>query len=120
MSDQTSQAIEEKKLEFEREKLALEHTWRRNTYRWSIASAFLSAAVTVGVAFIASGGSSSKVASPAIAKGPVQACRDSLRRLETLSGAVATQTVTDLMDAIRLHKDQCDDVLVGILSELDK
>lgn len=113
-------SLEQQKLSFEKEKLALEDKWRRNTYVWSIASAFLTAAVTITVALIAVEGKTSKQPGVEIASGPVEACRDSLRRLDSLAAAVPNQTVAELREAIRRHTNQCDDVLVGILAELHK
>ena len=118
MTTNGSKEIEQEKLAFEREKLVLEHDWRRRSYRWSIISGVLSAIVAISVAYISTGAGKPTHLTSGINDGPVLACRDSLKRLETLSGNPSTQSEASLVQAIQLHANQCDPVLVQLLAAL--
>ncbi len=78
--------LDAQRLALDRQKIELDERWRHRTFLWTIGSAVLTAAVTIGVALIANGGQPGS--RPDIAAGPVEACRDSLRRLSTLAGSV--------------------------------
>lgn len=109
----TQSALDEQKFFLEREKAHSDEENRRRTFLWSVGSAVLSAAVTLGVAFINKGGDSK----PSSASAPieaVQACRASLKRLPLLAKA-SNQTVQALAEAIDRHEADCDEVLVRTL-----
>lgn len=118
MNAMTEAEIEAAKLAFEQDKLELGERWRRRTYLWTIASGLLTAAVTMGVAWVSTN-SGSQDPTSTIAVGPIEACRDSLRRLDTLALAQG-QTLRDLAKAIGHHKETCDDVLVTLINETRK
>ena len=94
----------------EEAKVALEEKWRRRTFVWTIASALITAAVSVSIAIIQLDESDGIVA------GKIQECRDSLQRLESLAN-ISGQTVVNLQDAVNRHKQACDETLIDILAE---
>jgi hypothetical protein len=102
--------IEATKLDFERQKAASEDVWRGRTYFFSIGSAILTAAVTLGVAWMAKPSHTG----PAIHVDEVHACRDSLQRLGTLA-QLQNQTLPGLSAAVSGHVSTCDSVLEGII-----
>ena len=100
----------------EETKLALEEKWRRRTFVWTIASALITAAVSVSVAIIQFDGSDDGRFPESAVVGKIQECRDSLQRLETLAN-ISGQTVGNLKDAVNRHKQACDETLIDILAE---
>ena len=112
--------LEQAKLDFEREKLALEDRSRRQTFVWTVCSGVLTAAVTILVAWLGVfGKKDDKKGGSSIARERVVDCRDSLQRLVSL-GNVNGQTVATLSEAATRHKSTCDPVLTDLISELDK
>lgn len=119
-ADLQSKAQEEtEKLNFERAKFGLEEKWKRRTFLWTIASALLTAGVAVAVALIGVSGGSKDGSTLTVASGPVQSCRDSLKRLTTLAD-VSGQTVPALGEAISRHEETCDEILVDVLAEIGR
>ena len=106
-------------LSFDTAKLELEEKWKRRTFTWTIASAILTAVVAVTVALIGAGSGSKEPPGLTVASGPVQSCRDSLKRLATLAD-VSGQTLSTLGAAVKRHEETCDEVLVDVLAEIGK
>jgi hypothetical protein len=112
--------LEQAKLDFEREKLAIEDRSRRQTFIWTVCSGLLTAAVTITVAWLGVfGKQDTKQGATAIPRERVVACRDSLQRLISLAD-LSGQTMPALSEAARRHKNECDPVLTDLISELDK
>lgn len=107
-------ALEQAKLDLEREKLALEEANHRRTWQWSIASALLTGAVSIAVAYMGKSDSGKSIANTGPTADAVETCRNSLKRLPLLA-ATNDQTVTSLAEAIRRHEADCDEVLVKVL-----
>lgn len=120
MNEKKPSPLEQAKLDFEREKLALEDRSRRQTFIWTVCSGLLTAAVTIAVAWLGVfGKKEDKKEISGIARERVVACRDSLQRLISLS-LLAGQTVQTLSEAATRHKNACDPVLTDLISELEK
>jgi hypothetical protein len=112
--------LEQAKLDFEREKLALEEKSRRQTFLWTVCSGVLTAAVTLSVAWLGVFGKREQTKAPSsISVERAVACRDSLQRLISL-GLISGQTVPTLADAAARHKGACDAVLTDLIGELEK
>jgi len=100
----------------EEAKLALEEKWRRRTFVWTIASALITAAVSVSIAVIQLDEPDGGRFPEGVVAGKIQECRDSLQRLETLAN-VPGQTVVKLKEAVNRHEQACDETLIDILAE---
>jgi hypothetical protein len=112
-------ALEQAKLEFERERVAIEERGRKRTFVWTVVSGILTAAVTISVAWIGAIGGKDDGERPgvtAVAEQRLVACRDSLSRLISLS-ELESQTLQALAAAVARHKQACDEVLVDLIAE---
>jgi hypothetical protein len=107
--------IEAAKLAMEKEKTKTEDIWRSRTYGFSIGSAILTAAVTLGVAWIARPSHEGV----SINVDGVQSCRDSLKQLTSLT-QFQNQTIGNLSNAIKDHADTCDAVLGNLIDAAAK
>jgi hypothetical protein len=107
--------IENAKLALEQAKAQSEDRWRSRTYMFTIASALLTALVTITVALIARPAHDGV----SIDVDAVHSCRDSLQRLSSLT-RFQDQTVGNLSSAIGNHVTTCDQVLEGLITSAAK
>ncbi len=107
--------LENAKFELEKLKLALEDKWKKRTYVWTILSAFLTAGVTLAVAFPPGGERVSKLASLQV--GPVENCLTSLKRTKSLS-QLPNQDLQGLTSAVQIHVGNCEGVLDTLIGAL--
>ena len=104
--------------DIERQKLEYEERGRRNTFLWSIGSGLLTAAVTLGVAWVnkpAVQHGKQTSAPPSFAD--LDQCRDSLERLSTLASN-EDQILEDIRKLVRSHDEACRDRLEAALASL--
>lgn len=110
--------IESQKLSFEREKVVLEESWKKKTFLWSILSTLIGSAVTVVIALIsAPAKKESQPPLPPFSSDAVETCRLSLQRLPTLA-MQENQTLGNIRDAIGLHVQNCDQLLIDMRTYL--
>jgi hypothetical protein len=98
-------ALEQSKLDLEREKIASSELLARRTLFVSVVTAVLSAGATIAVATIANLGGKGEKPQPVVYR-ELNECRDGLDNLKTLS-ALDQQTQPDLRAAVRRQADTC-------------
>jgi hypothetical protein len=101
-------ALDDAKLNFDREKLASDDRSSRRTVWFTVIAALISATATIAVALIARPGQTPVQAPPGYRQ--LSECQRSLDRLATLS-SLPTQTLGDLQAAVKNHEDACRDSL---------
>jgi len=109
MSESTAD-LQAAMLELERQKGQSENLWRKRTYGFTIASALLTAAISISVALIARPSASK----PSIDVAAVRACRDSVDRLSDSTQQVSA-TKDTLSQAIGRHAAICGPVLDDVI-----
>jgi hypothetical protein len=110
----TASALEQSKLDLEREKVASGEQLSRRTLIVSVIAAVLSAGAAIGVAAITNLGGKADKPQPAAYR-DLNECRDGLDNLKTLSG-LDRQTLPDLRAAVRRQADACIDRLRSAIS----
>ena len=108
--------LEAEKLKLEREKMLLAEQGARRNWIWGIGGAVLTAVVTLCVALINKPADRVAPIGPVLNADTVAACRDSLQRLPLLA-KTTSQTVGELAQAIDVHVQQCDGLLVQVMSK---
>ena len=98
-------ALEQMKLDLERQKVASSERLARRTLLVSVATALVSAAAAIAVAVITNHSGKPDQPQPASYR-DLDECREGLNNLKTLS-ALDQQTLSDLRTAVRRQADDC-------------
>jgi hypothetical protein len=110
----TASALEQMKLDLEREKLASGERSTRRTLVVSVATAVVTAIATIAVAYITNIAGEAHKPQPAAYR-ELNECREGLDNLKTLAN-LDQQTLPDLRTAVRRQVDDCSDRLRAAMS----